>query len=83
MKVTVETYCFVSDTYRCMTGKGRTVYVSLVNMPEETAARFGGYYKVRNDSGLIGGVFYPQTGYQFYELNKVTGKKLHVVPDEL
>lgn len=82
MKVIVEAYCPTSDTYRCTTGKGRTVHVSLANMFEDTLAHLGGYYKVRNDSKGIGGVFCPRTDYQWYPLDPLTGKKLKTIAVE-
>ena len=84
MKVTVETYYTDSDTYFCKTGKGREILVSLTHfLSDYPSMRLGGYYKVRNDVEVAHGIYYPKQTYQVYELDKTTGKKLRVVPDEL
>ena len=82
MKVTILEDNDESDTYRCETGKGRNIEVDLVAFPF-CYPKKGELWKLRNDVGVVRGVHIPLHAYQWYELDKSTGKKLRVVPDEL
>lgn len=81
MKVTISGY-HSGDIYHGRTNGGRKVNINLRHFPE-CLPHVGEYWKLRNDVIVEGEHYLPVFDYQWYQLDKTTGKKLHVVPDEM
>lgn len=70
-----------NTTYYCRTRKGRDVYVRLTHFPA-CLLHEGELWKLRNDVSVYDGCHVPLHDYQWYQLDKITGKKLKTIAVE-